>query len=328
MFGPGNQPPSWPSGYPLASTVGAAKLRLRALALLIDTLVMVALSVLGYVIAGLLGAWSIDADWLREYDANPDVLPNVPALHISLQLIVVASIAIAILMVLYVAACWWRLGGLPGQRALGIRVLDYDTGKQLRFPAALGRAIAVYAAAGAVASAYGVLTFERLATVPLNDTGANVNTYGLGPGSALTSWVDLLGTVLILGLAWLFVLTVSIAYGSMKRGVHDRIGEFDRHLRATFDRAVDGLGSLSIPVSDSLSESVPGRAWSLRERGHRPWRQLRPRPGLRFARVAPRRTRSCSGMDSPRLLDTSRPDGAAELGSATGGPTPRTSSDG
>jgi uncharacterized RDD family membrane protein YckC len=223
LYGPGTKPPSWPSGYPLVTAVGPAKLRTRAIAFALDGLIMLAASVGVYLVAGAAGAWNLDSEWLRQYGQNPDATPTVPALHVDLNLIVATSAAIAVACVAYAALCWWRLGAMPGQRALGIRVLDFETGAHVSFPAALRRSVSVYGVIGVLMSGYATITFERLATIPLGETGSNLSTYGLPQDSRLAPWIDVIATVLFLGLAWVFVMAVTSISGSMRRGIHDRI---------------------------------------------------------------------------------------------------------
>lgn len=188
-------------------------------ALVIDALVMLAGSFVAYVAAGYLGAWSIDDEWLAQYDENPDVWPNIPALHVDLTLILVVSVAIAAAIVLYSAACWARFSALPGQRALGLRVLDYDTGRRLSFPAALRRSLGLFGSAGVVVTLYAVLSFERLAELPVGDTSGNL----VSPTSSLEPWLDPIAFGLFLGSVWLIMVLASTIVDRLRRGAQDRM---------------------------------------------------------------------------------------------------------
>jgi uncharacterized RDD family membrane protein YckC len=223
LYGPGTQPPSWPSGIPLATLVEPAKFRTRIIAALLDTVIMFAASLALYLASGLFKAWTLDPEWSRQYGQNPDVLPNVPAIHADLNLVFATSVVIAVGIVAYAALCWWKMGALPGQRAMGIRILDFDTGKQVSFTAALLRSLAIYAPVGAMMCGYSLITFERLATVPLGQTGSDLNPYGLSPSSPLMPWLDVIAAGVVVGLGWFFLLAVTTAIGSMRRGIQDRI---------------------------------------------------------------------------------------------------------
>ncbi len=221
MSGPGHQPAGWPSGIPAASLVAPARLRRRALAGLLDSVIMLSVSVIVYLVSSLFNAWTLDAEWSRQYSLNPDLLPNVPAIHVDLNLIFATSVGIAIGIVIYAALSWWRLGGLPGQLAMGMRILDFDTGRQLGFPAALRRSVVIYAPVGAVMCGTALVTFERFATVPMGENGSNLSPYGIPLDSPLMPWTDAIANVLLLGFGWVLLLALTTAIGPTKRGLQD-----------------------------------------------------------------------------------------------------------
>ena len=218
MTGPGPAP-IWPGPPQFVTSIGVSKLSTRLLAFLIDGIVLLVASALAYGLAGILGAWSLDSSWLNQYEANPDTFPSTPAFHVNLVLLLVASVAIAIAIVVFAALCWHRWGALPGQRALGVRVLDFETGKPLSLAAALGRSVALFGVIGAAASAYSLTTFERLATMSINDTSSEL----LPAGTPLEPWLDVISGLIFLASMWLLVLAVSTTADRQRRGVHDRI---------------------------------------------------------------------------------------------------------
>lgn len=220
MHGPGTRPPTWAAGPGFVTFVGPAKLSSRAIAFLIDGLIMLAISVGVYVVSAFFGAWSIDDAWVRQYELNSSSWPNAPALHVNINAIAAISAAIAVAIVAFAVVCWVRLGALPGQRAMGLRVLDFENGKPLSVSAALLRSLTVFGAAGVVMSLYALLNFERLADFPLGDTSSQL----VSPDSPLSKWVDLIGVVVFLGTIWLLLVAASCVAGQTRRGIHDRIG--------------------------------------------------------------------------------------------------------
>lgn len=212
-------PPSWP-GHTVTWTIAVARMGRRLLAFLLDGTILVIASLVAYSIAGMFGVWRIDSEWLSQYTANPDVMPAMPALHVDLNLLFAVSVAIAVSFVFYAAACWSSWGAMPGQRALGLKVLDFDTGRPVSFPSAFLRSLAIYGVLGAMLAAYATLSFERLATVGVNDPTTQL----LPPGTPLDPWLDVISGIVFLGALWVLLLLLSSASNRQRRGVHDRMG--------------------------------------------------------------------------------------------------------
>jgi uncharacterized RDD family membrane protein YckC len=219
LYGPYAPPPIWPGRLPTVTLIGPARTPIRWLAFFIDSLIMLVASFGLFMLGGLVGAWSVDAEWLRQYEQNPNTWPAIPALHVDLPAVLAMSAAIAFLGVAYAAVCWARFGGLPGQRALGLRVLDYDTGGQLSLTGALRRSLGIFGAAGFVMTLYSVVNFARLADYPIADTSSDL----IAPDSPLYRWLDPIAFGLFLGSAWLALLAISTMSNQLRRGVQDRM---------------------------------------------------------------------------------------------------------
>ena len=222
MTVPGIQP-RWSGQSPFApylTSVTVAGLVRRSIAFLIDGAILLVGSLAAYFVAGAFGAWTVDDAWLRAYSDNPDVWPATPALHVNLNMVFAASVAIAVLIVLYAAMCWHRFGALPGQRAMNLHVLDFDSGRRLSLGAALARSVAVFGALGAGLALYATLSFERLATLSISDTSTEL----LPPGTPLARWLDVISGVILLAGSWLLVVALTSMTNRQRRGAHDRIG--------------------------------------------------------------------------------------------------------
>jgi hypothetical protein len=219
LTGPRTRPENWPSSFSFRTEIGSAKLPLRFAAFTIDGLLMVLASVVCYWVAGLFGAWSFDAEWLNQYERNPNQWPGMPPLHVDLNAVFAVSVGIAVVLAVYATVCWARFGGLPGQRALSLRVVDYETGKRLSWAASAGRSVAVFGILGVVMVAYGLVSFYRLANYSVGDTTSDL----IGPGSPLYRWADVITSVVFLGSAWTMFVFVSTTTNRARRGVQDRI---------------------------------------------------------------------------------------------------------
>jgi uncharacterized RDD family membrane protein YckC len=220
LYGPQPRPPSWPARFSFRTEIATSRLPVRLAAFLIDALLMALASLAAYAVTGSLGAFRFSPEWLRRYGSNLDAWPDVPPLeYVDLTAVFAVSVAIGVVLAIYAAVCWARFGGLPGQRAVGLHVVDYETGRRLSWAAAAVRSLAVFGALGSVMAVYCLLTFYRLTSVAIADTASGL----IGPDSPLYRWSDLMELDFLLGSAWLIFVFVSTATNRARRGVQDRI---------------------------------------------------------------------------------------------------------
>jgi hypothetical protein len=212
--------PGLPAAPPALPTV--ARVVPRIAAWLLDTVIMFAASIAVLLAGGLYGAWSLNPQFMSDSAANPNLTPSVPVLQISRPEVLATSLAIAVGIVVYAMVCWARFGSLPGQRALGLRVLDVNNGRPLSPARALLRSILLYGVAAVAMVPYSMVTFERLATLPINSDLAAAG-QGLPGSSPLAPWLDVLSVITFIGVAWLGGLLVSVPLGQLRRGIHDRL---------------------------------------------------------------------------------------------------------
>jgi uncharacterized RDD family membrane protein YckC len=125
------------------------------------------------------------------------------------------------MMALYFAGAWVAWGASPGQKVLGLRVLDASSGQRLSTDQALLRWVVLAGAAEAISMVVLVMVLDWIARTPANAwlaTGYYGSTASTSldsaPGYPLLSWG---------GTLWSLVLLIVTAVDRMKRGWHDKI---------------------------------------------------------------------------------------------------------
>jgi len=191
---------------------------------ILDAIFSGLLSVIPMILAFAVGAVAINEQFLDQYNPNAfDPLARVtaPVIDVNVGLLVVVCALYMVMMALYFAGAWVAWGASPGQKVLGLRVLDASSGQRLSTDQALLRWVVLAGAAEAISMVVLVMVLDWMARTPANAwlaTGyygtAASTSLDSAPGYPLLSW----GTTL-----WSIVLLIVTAVDRMKRGWHDKI---------------------------------------------------------------------------------------------------------
>jgi uncharacterized RDD family membrane protein YckC len=158
----------------------------RLVALLVDAVLLTLLVFAGAVIVALVIGPAVEFDPAAEtIDEAVTIQRSVAVVDAALSLMLSAA---------YFVASWWFMGGSPGQRLLGMRVVDHVGGDRV----SARRALARWALLGAPFGTAALLTTAVAS-------------------SALAVVVNAATAV------WYLVLLVTVARSPTKQGVHDRV---------------------------------------------------------------------------------------------------------
>ena len=218
------RPPAVPPAYgtvPLPYGLRIARMGTRVGAWAIDSLILILFQFAFWTFAFAVGALSINPAAQSQMEAAPLTLPTVAPYSANLALLAALLAVFVALNVVYVAVCWARMRGTPGQRILSLQVGAAATGRNLGIGRALARAVAaVGVPLAAVAGVfYGVFAFET--SVPWSDV---MNPQPGGPSDAwLSQWSVPLVVALLVAVLWPLLLLVVTASSPTRQGPHDRL---------------------------------------------------------------------------------------------------------
>lgn len=188
----------------------------------LDLVVFALLSLIPLGLAIASGAVGANPEALQQTANNPYVQPSVPWLVINANQLVVWAAVWVLIGILYATAFWSLLGSLPGQRLMGMRVVDAATGKPLVPWRALWRSILVYGIPAVAAAVLFVVTCQVLAAIVPADFGLSSETTYID-----ATYNNALGVLIsicdVAVWAWPLMLLISTAVSRDRRGIHDRL---------------------------------------------------------------------------------------------------------
>jgi hypothetical protein len=188
----------------------------------IDLVLFGLLGLIPLALASFTGAIGLNAEWVRETGADPYLQATVPMLVVDVGPLAAWAGLWVILAIVYSAACWAGFGGLPGQRAISLKVVDASTGRNLSPLRASLRAVLLTGIPAAATAVLVVATCQMLTQIaPANLNATNEANYiGATYNNAVGDLITGCDFAVVL---WPLILLVSTATSRDRRGLHDRL---------------------------------------------------------------------------------------------------------
>jgi len=215
------------SGAPTKADYRPAGMGRRVGAWILDAILSGLMAFIPFVLAIVTGAVAFNQtalDQLSQVDAEsirPFAGITAPLLDVKMGPLVAVAVVYVVIGLLYYAGSWVAFGGTPAQRALGMRVVDVGSAKDLSIDAAVLRWAVLQGIAACIGAVTLIMALNWIAANPTSDwldTGYSGSARAsLGGASGLSNVVSL-GTTL-----WSIILLVSASTNVLRRGIHDRI---------------------------------------------------------------------------------------------------------
>jgi hypothetical protein len=193
----------------------------RTGAWLFDVLVFGSVMFVVFLLGAALGAVRISPEAFRQASESPGAQPTVPMFEVNTILLLVVAAASVGLVVGLATWCWMRYRATPGQKFLGLQVVDGATGRNLSFGRAFARAVLLLGLWWAGLAVFIVILIELMSLEsPATLTETN---YVVAPDSPLAPWMGLNSVASSVVLLWPLALMLAAALDIDHRSLHDRV---------------------------------------------------------------------------------------------------------
>ena len=186
-----------------------------------DLLVFSGIALLVFMFGALAGVVQVTPEAMAQIQANSNAQPTVPLFAVNTAGLMLVSIACVAAIVAFAAWCWASYRATPGQRLLGIQVVDESTGKSLPLGRALVRSVLLYGLVWSSLIAVLALLLEQM-SIESPQTLAATN-YGIPAGSFLAGWAWVSEAASTIVLIWPLALILAAILDVDRRSLHDRV---------------------------------------------------------------------------------------------------------
>jgi len=188
----------------------------RAVAWLVDLLILGAIAFAWALVATAAGVITVDPDARSQILASPFSPTSAPPYRADIQLVAVFAAILFVAYVVFAAFCWMRFRGLPGQRALSLEVADAATGKNLSLMRALSRSLVGIGLPGVL------VAVSAVALMSLASSPSWTGLVNQEPNADASRLVNICDISWLLTAGWLLILLVTTVSNARRQGLHDR----------------------------------------------------------------------------------------------------------